>query len=256
MKRPDFALDGRVVLVSGGYGGIGLAIAKGCLAAGAAVALGGRNQAKAEQAASGLAESGGRARGLRLDVVEAASCRSAVSTVLDAFGRLDAVFAVAGVNHRVPPQDVAEPVWDEIVDVSLKGTFLLAQAAFEALKSGGDGRIVTIGSMMSILANGVTAPYAAAKGGVVQLTRSLAVAWAEHGIKANCLVPGWIDTPLTAQARADLPQLDRDVRRRTPAGRWGRPDDLAGAAVFLASPASAFITGVALPVDGGFSIRA
>ena len=132
---------------------------------------------------------------------------------------------------------------------------MCCQAAYPAMKEAGGGKIINIGSMMSIFGASFAAPYAATKGGIVQLTKALACAWAKDNIQVNAVLPGWIDTALTARARRDIPGLDERVLARTPAGRWGAPDDFAGIAVFLASPASDFVTGTAIPVDGGYSVQ-
>lgn len=249
-----FDLSGRVALVTGGGGGIGAAIAEAFAGRGARVVLAGKDE---EACAAVAAAIGGDPPPLALvaDVTGKEDCERMVARTVERFGRLDVLVACAGINRRKKPEDYAEAEWDAILDVNLKGTFLSCQAAFPALCAAGGGKIITIGSVLSLLANDVTAPYAASKGGVVQLTRSLACAWARHGIQANAILPGWIDTPLSVRARADMPELERHVLERTPAGRWGTPGDLVGAASFLASPASDFVTGVALPVDGGFTIR-
>ncbi|HUT42795.1 MAG TPA: SDR family oxidoreductase, partial [Desulfobacterales bacterium] len=144
--------------------------------------------------------------------------------------------------------------WDEILRVNLRGVFLCSQAVYPSMKKSGGGKIINIGSMTSIFGSAKMAPYGASKGGVVQMMRSLAVAWAPDNIQVNTILPGWINTDLAIQARKDLPGLEERVKERTPVGRWGETQDLAGAAIFLAAPASDFVTGVALPVDGGFSI--
>ena len=141
-----------------------------------------------------------------------------------------------------------------MLDINLTAAFLCTRAAFEPMRRAGAGKIVNIGSMMSIFGAPFTPAYAASKGGIVQLTKATATAWAEHGIQVNAVLPGWIDTALTRRGRPRGSRAARSVLARTPAGRWGVPDDLAGVAVFLAAPASDFITGAAIPVDGGFSV--
>ncbi|QDL93982.1 SDR family oxidoreductase (plasmid) [Paroceanicella profunda] len=244
-------LSDRVIAISGGTSGIGLAIAAAAAAAGATVALLGRDLDRGAEAAASLPG----ALFVPCDVARREECQAAVAAVEAAFGRLDGVVASAGFNRRKLPQDLAEEDWDAVLDANLKGTFLLCQAAFPLLSRRG-GKVVTIGSMLSIFGSPVMPAYAASKGGVVQLTRSLATAWAAQGIQVNCLLPGWIDTPLTVAARREIANLEADVLARTPAGRWGRPEDLAGPALFLLSEASDFVTGTALPVDGGYSVRA
>ena len=249
-----FDLTGRRVLVSGGSSGIGRAIAQGFLEAGAKVAVMSRDAAAGEAAVAELAAHG-PALFTRGDVAVAADCAAAVAATVTAFGGLEVVVAAAGLNKRRRPEELSEADWDLIVGANLKGTFLLVRAAYPALRAAGGGRVVTIGSMMSLLANGVTPASAAAQGGVVPFTRSCAVARAAAGITANCILPGWIDTPLTRGARADIPTLQRMVEERTPMARWGRPADVVGTCLFLATPAAAFVTGTAIPVDGGYAIR-
>ena len=140
------------------------------------------------------------------------------------------------------------------MDTNLTSAFVASQAAYPHLKRAGRGKIVNIGSMMSIFGGSYLAPYAASKGGIVQLTKSLAAAWAKDNIQVNAVLPGWIDTALTQRARKELTGLNERVLSRTPAGRWGEPADLAGIAVFLCAPASDFVTGTAIPVDGGYSV--
>jgi 2-deoxy-D-gluconate 3-dehydrogenase len=161
----------------------------------------------------------------------------------------------AGTNIRQPAHDLTIAQWHTVINTNLTSAFLCAKAAYPALKRGGGGKIINIGSMMSIFGASFAPAYAASKGGIVQLTRSLASAWARDNIQANAVLPGWIDTDLTRGAREQIPGLHENVLRRTPAARWGVIDDLAGIAVFLASPASDFVSGAAIPVDGGYSIQ-
>jgi 2-deoxy-D-gluconate 3-dehydrogenase len=142
-----------------------------------------------------------------------------------------------------------------VIATNLTSAFVCAQAAYPAMREAGGGKIINIGSMMSIFGASFTTPYAASKGGIVQMTRALATAWAKDNIQVNAVLPGWIDTNLTRKARADVAGLHDRVLARTPAGRWGTPEDHAGIAVFLASAASNFVTGAAIPVDGGYSVQ-
>jgi 2-deoxy-D-gluconate 3-dehydrogenase len=178
-----------------------------------------------------------------------------IDAAIQAFGRVDILVNNAGTNIRKQPQEYSVEEWHTVIDTNLSSAFLGCQAAYPAMVRAGGGKIVNIGSMMSIFGAPFAAPYGASKGGLVQLTRSLATAWARDNIQVNAVLPGWIDTDLTRNARAHVPGLQDRVVARTPAGRWGAPDDLAGIAVFLASPASDFITGTAIPVDGGYSIQ-
>ena len=245
-----FDLKGKVALVTGGNGGIGLGIAKGLAQAGAAVAIAGRNQAKNAAAVAAL---GGGAIGLVADVNDSDQVRRMVAETTKAFGGLDILVANAGINIRKPPQDYSSAEWHQIVDTNLTSVFECCQAAYPEMKRRGGGKIVTIGSMTSIFGFDVGPVYAATKGAVVQLTKSLGAAWAKDNIQVNSILPGFIDTELTQGARRNIPGMGERVVSRTPARRWGEPGDLAGAAVFFCSRASDFVTGTALPVDGGFS---
>ncbi len=245
-----FDLHGKVAIVTGGNGGIGLGIARGLMQAGASVAIAGRNE---EKTSTAQAELGSNSLGLRCDVTDAADVQRMVKQTVERFGGLDIMVANAGMNIRKLPEGYALEEWQQIIETNLTSVFTCSQAAFPELQRRGGGKIVTIGSMASIFGFDYAAIYAATKGGVVQLTRSLASAWAKDNIQVNCILPGWIDTDLTRRARQNLAGLHDRVVDRTPARRWGMPADLAGAAVFLCSPASDFVTGTSLPVDGGFS---
>ena len=248
----DFDLSGKIALVTGGNGGIGLGIAEGLSDAGATVAIAGRDQGKSAAAIERL---GPRAISFTVDVTDADAVGRMIDETEDRLGGLDILVANAGINNRKPAMDYSVEDWREILDVNLDSVFHCCRAALPALRRRGGGKIVTIGSMFSIFGFPPSVAYGASKGGVVQLTRGLAVAWARYDIQVNCILPGWIDTDLTKQGRKDMPELDGKVLSRTPAGRWGVPADLAGIAVFLASPTSAFVTGTAIPVDGGYSVQ-
>lgn len=249
--NPMFDLTGRVALVTGGNGGIGLGMALGLAQAGAAVVVVGRDTAKNADA---VAQLGAKAFAVVADVTKKAECDAAVAAAEQKFGRLDILVANAGTSIRKQPQDFSEADWHHVIDTNLTSTLFSAQAAYPAMKRAGGGKVITIGSMMSIFGSSYAGAYAASKGGVVQLTRSLAVAWAPDNIQANCVLPGWIDTALTRKAREQVAGLQDKVTGRSPIGRWGVPGDMSGVAVFLAAPASDFVTGTAIPVDGGFSV--
>jgi len=235
-----FDLTGRVAIVTGGNGGIGLGMARGLAAAGAAVAVAARNRTKSEAAAAELAGLGTKAAFVALDVADPASCRTMVAEVVERFGRLDILVNNAGMSIRKPPEAYTVEEWQQVIQTNLTGAFVLCQ-------------IINIGSMMSIFGGAYAAPYSSSKGGIVQMTKSLGTAWAKDNIQVNAVLPGWIDTELTRDARAQVNGLNERVLARTPAGRWGVPDDLSGIAVFLAAPASDFVTGAAIPVDGGYA---
>lgn len=250
-----FDLRGKVALVTGGNGGIGLGMARGLGEAGASLAIAGRDGRKTAAAVAELEAAGLTAMAVEVDVADAESCAAMVALVERAQGRLDIVVANAGMNIRKRPEAYTPEEWRRVQAVNLDGVFFTAQAAYPAMKRQGGGKIVTIGSMMSIFGLALVAAYAASKGGVVQMTKALAIAWAPDNIQVNAVLPGWIDTDLTRQARRDIDGLHDKVVARTPAGRWGDPGDLAGLGVFLASPASDFVTGTAIPVDGGYAAQ-
>ena len=247
-----FDLTGRVAVVTGGNGGIGLGMAKGLAAAGAAVMVAARNPEKGAAAVADLSASGGSSAFIALDVTDESSCRAVVEETVARFGRLDILVNNAGTSIRKPAESYSAGEWQHVLDTNLTGAFFCSQVAHPAMKEGGGGKIINIGSMMSIFGAGYAVPYAASKGGLVQLTKSLAAAWAKDNIQVNAVLPGWIDTELTRAARQQVSGLNAPVLARTPAGRWGVPEDLSGIAVFLAAPASDFVTGAAIPVDGGF----
>ena len=247
-----FDLTGRVAIVTGGNGGIGLGMARGLASAGAHVLIAGRD---AEKNRAAVAELGGEAAAFRADLTQPDAARAMVDDALARWGRLDVLVNNAGTNIRKRPEDLSLEEWGAVLNINLTAAFLCSRAAFEPMRRARAGKIVNIGSMMSIFGAPFTPAYAASKGGIVQLTKATATAWAEHGIQVNAVLPGWIDTALTRRGRREVPGLHERVLARTPAGRWGIPADLAGVAVFLAAPASDFVTGAALPVDGGFSVQ-
>jgi 2-dehydro-3-deoxy-D-gluconate 5-dehydrogenase len=246
-----FDLQKRVAFITGGNGGIGLGMAKGLASAGAAVVIAGRNKAKAQSALSELHALGAQADFVELDVLGEASCQQAIQRAVERFGRLDILVNNAGTTVRAQPQDLTA-----LMNTNLTGAFLCSQAAYPHMVRAGAGKIINIGSMMSVFASSYATPYAASKGGIVQMAKAMAVAWAKDNIQVNTILPGWIDTDLTQKAREEVEGLHEKVLARTPARRWGKPDDFAGIAVFLAAPASNFITGAAIAVDGGYSVQA
>jgi len=248
-----FDLSGRVAIVTGGNGGIGLGMAQGLAAAGAQIVVAARNREKSENAVHALAVSGSVAAFVPLDAADPGSCRAMVEAAIERFGRIDILVNNAGMSIRKPPQDYAVEEWRQVLDTNLTGALVCAQAAYPHMQAQGGGKIINIGSMFAIFGASYGAAYAASKGALVQLTKSLATAWAADNIQVNAVLPGWIDTELTRDARSAVDGLHERILRRTPAGRWGVPDDLAGIAVFLAAPASDFVTGAAIPVDGGFA---
>lgn len=248
-----FDLKGKVAVVTGGNGGIGLGMALGLAEAGASVMVAGRNAGKNGTAVASLNALGADADGFVLDVTDEAACRTLMQATVDRFGRIDILINNAGINIRKRPEELTADDWRQVLETNLTSAFSCSQAAYPHMKTAGGGKIVCIGSMYSLFGGTVVAAYAASKGGVVQLTKSLAVAWADDNIQVNAILPGWIDTELTKRARIEVPDLNDRVYSRTPAGRWGTPEDHKGVAIFLASAASDFVTGASIPVDGGYA---
>jgi 2-dehydro-3-deoxy-D-gluconate 5-dehydrogenase len=251
----QFDLSGRVAIVTGGNGGLGLGMARGLARAGAAIAVAARDESKGQKAVEALSAPGLRCRFYPLQVSAKSSCATMVERVIGDFGRCDILINNAGMNIRKRPEEISADEWREVLDVNLGGALFCAQAVYPHMKAAGRGKIINIGSMYSIFGAPYVPAYAASKGALVQLTRSLACAWAADNIQVNAILPGWLDTDLTRRAREQIDGLHETVLARTPAGRWGEPDDLAGAAVFFSSAASDFVTGASLAVDGGYSAR-
>ena len=249
-----FDLSGRVAIVTGGNGGIGFGMARGLARAGAAVAVVGRNAKKSGEAVEQLQALGVDARAFETDVTDPDQVEAMAAAVSDAFGRVDILINNAGINIRKRPEDLAPDEWRQVLDTNLTSAYLCSRACYPAFKRAGGGKVLNNGSMLSIFGTPWGPAYAASKGGIVQLTKSLATAWAADNVQVNCFLPGWINTDLTRNARREVEGLHEKVLERTPAGRWGEIEDLEGLAVFFSSAASDFITGVAIPVDGGFSV--
>src|ERR1700726_3923124 len=249
-----FDLSGKVAIVTGGNGGIGLGMARGLAEAGAAIAIVGRNEAKSNTAVTELKQQGIKAISVTADVTDKTAVEEMIERTVRELGRIDILVNNAGINIRKPPHALDLAEWDSVIRTNLTSAFLCSQAVYPAMKQAGGGKIINIGSMMSIFGASFAPAYAASKGGIVQFTRSCAVAWAADNIQANAVLPGWIDTDLTRRARQEIDGLHDRVLARTPAARWGEIADFAGIAVFLSSSASDFVTGTAIPVDGGFSI--
>ena len=250
-----FDLAGRIAIITGGNGGIGLGMAEGLAAAGATVVLAGRNATKGGAAVKQIKDTGGKAEFADADVTDEAACRALIDKVADHHGSLNILVNNAGTNIRKPPDALSLADWHTVIDTNLTSAFVCSHAAYPHMKKAGGGKIINIGSMMSIFAAGFAPAYAASKGGIVQFGRACATAWAKDNIQVNAVLPGWIDTDLTRGARREVAGLHERVLARTPAARWGDPKDFAGIAVFLASSASDFVTGAAIPVDGGYSVQ-
>lgn len=249
-----FDLRGKVAVVTGGNGGIGLAMAEGIASCGAGIVIAGRDQAKAATALQALRDLGAEASFIAADVTKKADCHAMIAEAMAKHGRVDILINNAGTSVRKMPQDLSEDEWHHVLDTNLSSAFLCSQAAYPVMKAQGGGKMINIASMMSLFGAPYAVAYCSSKGGIVQMTKSLATAWAKDNIQVNAVLPGWIDTDLTRRARQQVEGLHDSVEKRTPMGRWGVPRDMSGVAAFLASPASDFVTGAAIPVDGGFSV--
>lgn len=249
-----FSLEGRVAVVTGGNGGIGLGLAEGFASAGAAVALSGRDAAKGREAVAKLEAAGAKACFIEADVLDEAACRRLVEQAAERLGGVNILVNNAGMSVRKRPEALSAAEWHRVLDTNLTSALFCSQAAYPLMKAAGGGKIINIGSMMTLFGAPFAAAYAASKGGIVQFSRACATAWAADNIQVNAILPGWIDTALTVAAREQVEGLHDRVLARTPAGRWGTPEDFRGVGLFLASAASDFVTGAAIPVDGGYSI--
>ena len=249
-KNPLFDLTGRIALVTGSSQGLGLAIARGLAQAGAALVLNGRDQRKLAATAAVLRAEGVKVHEAAFDVTDGAASAAAVARAEAEFGVIDILVNNAGIQQRAPLAEMTEAQWRAVIDTNLTSAFLVARAVAPRMIARGRGKIINICSVMSEVSRPTIANYAAAKGGLKMLTRAMAVEWARHGLQANAIGPGYFVTELN-QALVANPEFNRWICGRTPAGRWGQPHELAGAAVFLASPASDFVNGQVLYVDGG-----
>ena len=255
MQTSSFDLSGKVAIVTGGNGGIGLGMARGLARAGASIIIAGRNKTKSDEAVRDVEALGAKALAFAVDVTDKTAVADMVEATLKAFGRLDILINNAGMSVRDPAHKLSLDDWHTVIDTNLTSAFICSKAVYPAMKQIGGGKIINIGSMMSIFGASFAPAYAASKGGIVQFTKSIALSWAVDNIQANAILPGWIDTALTKNAREQIPGLNENVLNRTPAKRWGNIDDMAGTAVFLASSASDFVTGTAIPVEGGYSVQ-
>ena len=251
-----FDLKGRVAVVTGGNGGIGLGMARGLARAGAAVVVAGRNPDKNAAAVSELKALGAEAIACEADVTIEDDCRSLIDRAAERFGRLDVLINNAGIALRKRPEEYTLPDWHRVIDSNLTSAFTCSHAAYPHFLRAGGGKIISIGSILSAMGAPFAVAYGASKGGVVQMTRSLAAAWGKDNIQVNAVLPGWINTDLTESARREVPDLAGRVTARTACGRWGEPQDFEAIAVLLAGSGSQYITGAAIPVDGGYMMMA
>jgi gluconate 5-dehydrogenase len=247
-----FDLTGKRALITGSSQGIGLALARGLAGAGASVILNGRDEAKLDLAAAELAAAGISAQVLPFDVTDHAAARKAVDDFETQQGPIDILVNNAGMQHRAPLEDFPADAFERLMRTNVSSVFNVGQAVARHMIGRGRGKIVNIASVQTALARPGIAPYAATKGAVGNLTKGMATDWARHGIQVNAIAPGYFDTPLNAALVADA-DFSAWLEKRTPAGRWGRVEELVGACIFLTSDASSFVNGHVLYVDGGIT---
>ncbi len=243
---------GKVALISGGAGGIGAATAKLLAKEGAAVVIADLLEDEGRAAEAQIAESGGRALFVHLDVTSEESWRNAVQAAVSSFGKLDILVNNAGVSHRSGVEETTSEAWDKVMDVNVKGVFLGTQAAIPEMRKAGGGSIINISSIYGLVGSGGSAAYHASKGAVRIFNKSTAIQYASENIRANSVHPGFIDTPMT-RAHHDNPNIHKERVAKTPIGRMGQPEDIAAGILYLASDESSFVTGAELVIDGGMT---
>lgn len=247
-------LAGRTALITGGTDGIGFGIAQALLSQGARVCVAGRTQERAEEASALIPVTNERDFFyVQTDVAVAEQREALVAATLAKFGALDILVNNAGTSVRGRPEDLSLTDYEAVMQVNLTAAFHLSQLALPSLRISEAGRIINIASLMSTFGSPFSLPYSVSKGGIVQLTKSLALAWADEGVLVNAIAPGWIDTDLTQATRAHVPALNDTVLNRTPLHRWGTALEVGNVAAFLASSDASFINGTTITVDGGYS---
>ena len=249
-NNPLFDLTGRTALVTGSSQGLGLAMARGLAQAGAAIVLNGRDAKKLSAAAKALDAEGARVAMAAFDVTDGEAAAREVEQIENEFGPIDILVNTAGIQQRAPLAEMSEEQWRAVIDTNLTSAFLVSRAVAPRMIARGAGKIINVTSVISEVGRPTIANYAAAKGGLKMLTRSMAVEWAKHGLQCNGIGPGYMETELNRSLMAN-PEFNKWICGRTPAGRWGKPEELVGAAVFLASRASDFVNGQIIYVDGG-----
>lgn len=253
MPLEIFDLNGKVAMVTGGTRGLGEVAAMALAKAGADVAVCGRSQDDLDRVSKAVLELGVKAAGFSLDVTSKNNIRAGVDRILDEFGRVDILVNNAGVNHRVPVLDYSEEAWDLVIDTNLKGYFLVTQAIVPQMLENGYGKVINMSSIMGAVALPNQLAYASSKGGVDQMTKVMALEWAKQGVRVNAIGPTYFETDLVKQIRDDSERFNF-INERTPMGRWGHLPELEGIVIFLAAPASDFITGQTIYIDGGWTI--
>ncbi len=245
-----FDLTGKVALVTGSSRGLGYAIAEGMAQAGATVVLNGRNGDTLAQAQQTLSDKGYTVHHSQFNVTDSAEIKAQVAHIAETIGTIDILVNNAGIQYREPLEDFNPDEWRQVIDVNLNGVFLMSQAVAPAMIAQQSGKIINIASLMSEVSRRTVSAYVASKGAVKQLTKSMSTEWAQHNIQTNAIGPGYFKTEMNTALFTD-PEFDNWVKARTPAGRWGEPEELVGIAVFLASAASSYVNGQIFYVDGG-----
>jgi len=253
MSLELFDLSGKVAMVTGSTRGLGETAAKALAKAGADVAICGRNRDDLDRVSSAIKKLGRDSAGFFLDVTSKESVLEGIDGIMNHFGKVDILINNAGVNHRVPALEFPEEAWDLIINTNLKGYFLVAQAVVPQMLERGYGKVINISSIMGTVALPNQLAYASSKGGVNQMTKVMALEWAKEGVRVNAIGPTYFETDLVTPIRND-PEKFNFINERTPMGRWGYLPELEGIVIFLASPASDFITGQTIYIDGGWTI--
>lgn len=252
MTLDIFNLDGKVAMVTGSTRGLGEVSARALAKAGAHVAVCGRVQADLERVSRSITDMGKESEGFSIDVTSKKSVREAVDKILKRFGKIDILVNNAGINHRVPVTEYPEEAWDRVLNTNLKGYFLVAQAVVPQMLERGYGKVIHMSSILGTVALPNMLAYACSKGGVDQMTKVMALEWAKKGVRVNAIGPTYFETEMVKQMRDD-PERFQFIKDRTPMGRWGYLHELEGIVIFLAAPASDFITGQTIYIDGGWT---
>ena len=253
MSSKLFDLTGKTAIVTGGNGGIGYGMASEIGKSGANVVITGRNSDKTKEAVNELKKSFDNVIGIDSDVSDESSIKDMIKISNDTFGSIDVLINNAGIGIREFPENYSTDDWNQVININLTGAFLCSREVYPIMKSQGSGKIINIGSMTSVFGLDWAVAYASSKGGIVQLTKTLAVSWAKDNIQSNCILPGWIHTDLTQGIKDQFQDRYKHILSRIPSNRWGEPDDLAGTAVYLSSSASDYVNGVSIAVDGGYT---
>jgi gluconate 5-dehydrogenase len=247
-----FEIKDKRVLITGSTSGIGYILAEGLARAGADVILNGRNAGKIEEAIQSITRNGLKARSLAFDITDASDVEDKIATIEKTIGSIDVLVNNAGIQHRGALEDFALEDWNNVLQTNITGAFIVSKAVVKGMIKRKCGKIINICSLQSELARPTIAPYATAKGGLKMLTRAMATEWAKYNIQVNGIGPGYFKTPMT-KALYENPEFDEWLCKRTPANRWGNPEELLGALIFLSSEASSFINGQLIFVDGGIT---